>query len=314
MPYAILRFQKKKAGSIAACERHNERKKEAYASNPDIDLARAKDNYHLISPPKYTYKKEIGRQLKEANCRIRKDSTVLVETLVTASPEFLAKLSHREQEEYFDRALSFLEERVGKEHIVSAVVHMDEKTPHMHLCFIPLTKDNRLSAKSILGNQKTLSEWQSAFHEHMSGAWPELERGQSSMDTKRKHIPTWVFKKAQKLDRERAEIETLISGMTMLNMSKTKEQLFERLPKFRTEAAGFSAELEKYKETIESVKRIAEQTEKENTALEQENFGKDLEILQLEETNHKLQCLLAEVPEEFWERFAGERSMYEKEK
>ena len=30
MPYAILRFQKRKAGGVAACERHNERKKEAY--------------------------------------------------------------------------------------------------------------------------------------------------------------------------------------------------------------------------------------------------------------------------------------------
>ena len=37
-PYAILRFQKRKAGGVAACERHNERKKEAYKSNPDIDI------------------------------------------------------------------------------------------------------------------------------------------------------------------------------------------------------------------------------------------------------------------------------------
>ena len=59
MPYAILRFQKRKAGGVAACERHNERKKEAYKSNPDIDMERSKNNYHLIAPPKYTYKKEI---------------------------------------------------------------------------------------------------------------------------------------------------------------------------------------------------------------------------------------------------------------
>ena len=51
MPYAILRFQKRKAGSVVACERHNERKKEAYKSNPDIDVERSKDNYHLLSPP-----------------------------------------------------------------------------------------------------------------------------------------------------------------------------------------------------------------------------------------------------------------------
>lgn len=50
MPYAILRFQKRKAGGVAACERHNERKKEAYKSNPDIDMERSKNNYHLIAP------------------------------------------------------------------------------------------------------------------------------------------------------------------------------------------------------------------------------------------------------------------------
>ena len=55
MPYAILRFQKRKAGGVAACERHNERKKEAYKSNPDIDMERSKDNYHLVNPPRYTY-------------------------------------------------------------------------------------------------------------------------------------------------------------------------------------------------------------------------------------------------------------------
>ena len=89
MPYAILRFQKRKAGGVAACERHNERKKEAYKSNPDIDMERSKNNYHLVAPPKYTYKKEINRKVAEAGCRTRKDSVMMVETLITASPEFI---------------------------------------------------------------------------------------------------------------------------------------------------------------------------------------------------------------------------------
>ena len=66
-----------------------------------------------------------------------------VETLITTSPEF-AKAHESEMPEYFGRALGFLKERVGEENIFSAVVHMDEKTPHLHLCFVPLTKDNRL--------------------------------------------------------------------------------------------------------------------------------------------------------------------------
>ena len=77
MPYAILRFQKRKAGSVAACERHNERKKEAYKSNPDIDIQRSKDNYHLVAPPKYTYKKEINRMVHEAGCKVRRDSVMM---------------------------------------------------------------------------------------------------------------------------------------------------------------------------------------------------------------------------------------------
>ena len=152
MPYAILRFQKRKAGGVAACERHNERKKEAYKSNPDIDMERSKNNYHLVAPPKYTYKKEINRKVAEAGCRTRKDSVMMVETLITASPEFMNQLPPEEQKAYFTMALDFISERVGEQNILSAVVHMDERTPHMHLCFVPITPDNKLSAKTILGN------------------------------------------------------------------------------------------------------------------------------------------------------------------
>ena len=112
MPYAILRFQKRKAGSVAACERHNERKKEAYKSNPDIDLERSKHNYHLVSPPRYTYKKEINRMVQAAGCKVRKDSVMMVETIITASPEFMNSLPPEEQKAYFAMALDFIAERV----------------------------------------------------------------------------------------------------------------------------------------------------------------------------------------------------------
>ena len=55
---------------------------------------------------------------------------------------------------FFEEALRFLEQHQSKGTILSAVVHMDEKTPHMHLCFVPLTEDGRLSAKDIMGNKK----------------------------------------------------------------------------------------------------------------------------------------------------------------
>ena len=50
MPYAILRFQKSQSGGVAGRDRHNERKKEEYKSNPNIDRSKSEQNYHLIEP------------------------------------------------------------------------------------------------------------------------------------------------------------------------------------------------------------------------------------------------------------------------
>ena len=152
MPYAIMRFQKCAAGGVAAKNRHNERLKSEYKSNPNIDRDRTKNNYHLVEPHG-KYKQCYTEMIERAGCRTRSNSTVLVETLLTASPEFMNQLNPQEQRQFFERAAAFLYERIGKENVVSAIVHMDETTPHMHLCFCPITKDGRLSAKEILGNK-----------------------------------------------------------------------------------------------------------------------------------------------------------------
>ena len=48
--FAILRFAKYKGPEIANIEAHNERTKEKYASNPDVDTNRSKNNFHIIQP------------------------------------------------------------------------------------------------------------------------------------------------------------------------------------------------------------------------------------------------------------------------
>jgi len=109
--YAILRFQKCKAGGVACRDRHNERKKVEYKSNPNIDLTRSRDNYHLIEPHG-RYKDAYTRMIGKAGCKVRSNSTVLVETLVTASPELLNRMTPQEQRQFFERAAAFLYERI----------------------------------------------------------------------------------------------------------------------------------------------------------------------------------------------------------
>jgi hypothetical protein len=118
----------------------------------------------------------------------------VVEALVTASPEFFKGKKRAEIKEYFIYALDFIKEHQAEKTIISAVVHMDEKTPHMHLCFVPLTEDGRLSAKDIVGNRKKLTWWQDEFWKHMVKKYPELERGESASETGREHIPPRLYR------------------------------------------------------------------------------------------------------------------------
>ena len=97
MPYAIMRFEKRKGGPASALERHHERKKEQYASNPDIDRERSHLNYHLVEPTR-SYYGEIQSRIEAAQrqnprCKVRKDSVKFIDTIVTASPEYLAALT-----------------------------------------------------------------------------------------------------------------------------------------------------------------------------------------------------------------------------
>ena len=130
---------------------------------------------------------------------------------------------------YFQRAADFLIDRVGRENIVSAMVHMDEKTPHLHLVFVPLTKDNRLCAKEIIGNRANLTKWQDDFHACMVEQYPDLERGESASKTGRKHIPTRLFKQAVNLSKQARAIEAVLSGITPLNAGKKKEEALSML-------------------------------------------------------------------------------------
>ena len=98
--YAIMRFMKYKGPEIGKIEAHDERTKESYASNPDIDPGRTHLNFHLVEPQD-RYRTEAERQIKEAGCRTRTDSVRLVETEITASPEFFQGKSMKEIRAFF---------------------------------------------------------------------------------------------------------------------------------------------------------------------------------------------------------------------
>lgn len=293
--HAILRFEKHKGNPARPLEAHHERQKEQYASNPDIDTSRSKYNFHIVKPDGRYYH-FIQSRIEQARCRTRKDSTRFVDTLITASPEFFTGRSKKEVQAYFTEAVAFMEKKVGRGNIFSAVVHMDEKTPHLHLCFTPITEDGRLSAKEILGNRAQLSKWQDEFHAHMKKVFPVLKRGESALVTKRKHIPTWLFKQSVDLTQQQQAIEKAVSEIGVLNAGKKRDEILEMVGPYFSRLEKHLGQMKKYQATIDYLTQENEGLkEKVNS---EKSIQKQMEVLTLKKDNERLRRFVDSIPPE----------------
>ncbi len=229
----------------------------------------------------------------------------IVETLITASHDFFAGMNIREVRAFFQHAVDFLKDELGEDRIASAVVHMDEKTPHMHLSFVPITKDGRLSAKDIIGNRKSLTAWQDRYWKHMVSRYPELERGESASKTGREHIPPRVFKQAGNLNKPAKVILDLLSDTNPLNARKNAVELDRLLRKFFPEMGKFLTKTKQYDQAIRSLKA-------ENTDLKQElkdaadgDMKRRLAEAQLKSDYIELERTLQKIPPEIVFRYSG---------
>lgn len=307
--YAILRFAKYKGPEIGHIEAHNERTKEKYASNPDVGTGRSHLNFHLV-PPERKYRAEAEKQIAAAGCRTRSDSVRVVEALVTASPEFFKSKKRSEVKAYFTEALDFIQKHQSKDTIISAVVHMDEKTPHMHLCFVPLTEDKRLSAKEIVGNKKKLTWWQDEFWKHMVKKYPDLERGESASETGRTHIPPRLFKEAVHLNRMKDQIMAILNESNPFNKKAKAEELAELLDKYIPGLEVMRTKLKKYDKTYKELTEENAELEKKLSSASKESVRKKLEISQKLNELDELRRTVDAIPNEVIRAYTAQKYVH----
>ena len=307
--YAILRFAKYKGPEIGHIEAHNERAKEKYASNPDVDTARSHLNFHLVTPER-KYRAEAEKQIAAAGCRTRSDSVRVVEALVTASPEFFKGKKKSEVKAYFTEALEFIQKYQSKDTIISAVVHMDETTPHMHLCFVPLTEDKRLSAKEIVGNKKKLTWWQDEFWKHMVKKYPDLERGESASETGRTHIPPRLFKEAVHLNRMKDQIMAILNDSNPFNKKAKAEELEALLDKYIPGVEVMRTKLKKYDKTYTELINENATLEKKLDSSSRESIQKKLEIQRKLSELDELRRTVDAIPDEVIRAYTAQKYVH----
>lgn len=184
--YGIMRIEKRGRSAIYGLQIEANRTAQDHESGrdfdgSDIDWTKTKDNIHIIH--RENWNKEVTRQIKQYRLKERKDSIVLLDALYTASPEWFATHTRKEMFEYFRDCLHFhIKEYCAgdKSKLVNAVIHLDEKTPHLHVSSIPIIEDEKgahLSAKIIMGNKDDYRLRQDRFYSDVSSHYG-MERGE----------------------------------------------------------------------------------------------------------------------------------------
>ena len=260
MSVGIVRVQKMTSGSVKGIQIHDLREKEGVShSNPDIDWNFSALNYDVHPENNQNFYKVAKERINQLNLpkAVRKDAIVMAQVLVTSDHEFFQNLPQEKMKQFFEDSYKFLCNRYGKENVISAIVHLDEYTPHMHFNFVPVTTDGRLSAKSILTRQN-LTQQHTAFYQQvgkhygLNRGMTKEERIQKGNNRKNMTVPEYKAYTAE-LQRVKQEVSEL---------SETKQNTLEIVSKAQKEAQGIEASLIALKAEYEAKKAYIDECDK----------------------------------------------------
>lgn len=234
--FCIMRTEKRKKSDLSGIQKENTRTATGYNNkvSPGMDI------FNVTLKESNDWLQDINREIQAAGAKARSNSVMALDTIYTASPEFFQERTNAENDKFFQDCLKFHNEHFG--HIISAVVHYDETTPHLHIISVPLTKDGRLSARDVIGNKAKMSKTQDQFFEQVGRGYG-LERG-IHMDgqEKKEHIS------AQ--EHELREIRRQIArGQEELGaIEHSKKSARTRAQEYRQTAAELQKEVEQLQE------------------------------------------------------------------
>lgn len=197
--YAIMRGEKRKTGDVRGVTAHIARSQ----PTPNADSSKAHLNYAVVGPA-WDDQTAINDAIEARTPKkYRKDAVRAIEYVVSASPEWFEQNSEQQAALYFERAVDWFQDQFGAANVVSAVVHNDESSPHMHVLVVPLDAETgRLNGKFFFGNKGVLQKRQSRFAEHMSPFG--VERGKADPQRSHTKVHEWRAGHAQLDDREAA--------------------------------------------------------------------------------------------------------------
>jgi hypothetical protein len=228
--FCVMNIQKRKKNDITGIQREATRTATEYNNQvqPGMDIF----NVNLIQSNNWM--QDIQAEIDQAGAKTRSNSVVALDAIYTASGDFFKGKSNEENDQFFRDCLEFHQRKFG--HVISAVIHYDETTPHLHILSVPLTHDGRLSAREIVGNRANLSRMQTEFFEQVGRGYG-LERGvQMDGQEKKKRITAQEHKLREVTAEKQKQLEELGA------IKHSKQSARERATRAREQAEQQQAE------------------------------------------------------------------------
>ena len=275
MSYAIIRNEKYTRSSLMGIYRHNERKNTSY-TNKNINHQKSNENYSIKScDMNYLRKFDQIRQDYKLKGWVKKNSNVVCEYIITSDEEFFKSIGKEETKRYFKTAYEFVKnyKNLGEEYIISANVHFDEVTPHLHLVFIPVIhkldkksgkQEDKLCCSEFWKGKDSYKILQDNFYKYMIKSGFELERGRES---DRENLSVQKFKEItnyemQEMFKESKYVEEVISN----DLETVKKEYRKVIKKFNTLASRYT----KVKNIVDETMYKVEEMKNENSELKKE--------------------------------------------
>lgn len=274
--FCVMNIQKRKKNDITGIQKEATRTATDYNNRvqPDMNFL----NVDLIQSNNWM--QDIQAKIDRAGAKMRSNSVVALDAIYTASGEFFKGKSNEECNQYFRDCLEFHQRKFG--HVISAIVHYDETTPHMHILSVPLTQDGRLSAREIIGNRTKMSQMQTAFYEqvgrdyglargiHMDGQ--EKKEHISAQEHELREIKQEIAKGQEELEaiehsKETARTRAQTARQTATELQKEVEQLQEERSRQHNSLKMLSASKTDRQKELRGINNAIRQKQRELEAI-----------------------------------------------
>jgi len=269
--------KKNTVGSLKNLEREQNRDN-ANNRNKLIDTSKSHLNYELVRGSRDLTAKtlDLVEKSRENGSRIQKNSIVDLSNIITLSKEDAEKLGYEGTKYYFSSTVEFFQQEFGEENVTSAIVHLDESNPHMHLHVTPVNTENgKLQAHKVMTRGR-VNKIHTELPKFLRERGFDVERGSSiEKDGTRKDYVRDINKLKQMTEDELILHENLVQKNQNMKLEqkefektldKTQDEIAEILKikgHLEQEISSERETLEKEKETLKEALNAKNEYERE---------------------------------------------------